>query len=268
MNSLRPNSSRAKTAITLIWVVMALEIISFISGLFQYDLLLSLEDGLSFSESELASNDNREQAIAVLFFIASVISGITFIQWFRRAYYNLHQRVDNLSSSEGWAAGSWFVPIICLFRPFQIMKELYIETNFYLVSKGAALKRELSPSYLGLWWTLWIISNIIAQIIFRSSADTISQIIGMAFLGLVGNVVGVILAFVTVKVIKDYAEAEMILFELKEDDLILEDGNMLLKDQKEMLDERNVEQGDLEEGNIVEKKINLEKNNNGPNEGK
>lgn len=268
MNSLRSNSERAKTAITLIWVVMALEIISFISGLFQYDLLLSLEDGIKFSELELESNDNREQAIAVLYFIASIISGITFIQWFRRAYYNLHQKVDNLSHTEGWAAGSWFVPIICLFRPFQIMKELYIETNFYLVSKGAAIKRELSPFYLGLWWTLWIISNIIAQIVFRSSADTINEIIGIAFLSLVGNVIGVVLAFVTVKVIKDYAEAEMVLFELKEDDLIAEDLGVLLKDQKELLDDRNTEQGGLEDEKIIERKINIEKNNIGPNEDK
>jgi hypothetical protein len=253
MNLLRPNSSRAKTAITLIWVVMALEIISFISGLFQYDLLLSLEDGINFSESELASNDNREQAIGVLYFIASVISGITFIQWFRRAYFNLHQKVDNLSHSEGWAAGSWFVPIICLFRPLQIMRELYVETNFYLLSKGAPLKRELSSSLLGLWWTLWIISNLIGQIIFRSSADTISQIMGMAFLGLVGNVIGVVLAFVTVKVIKDYAEVEMVLFELKEDDLFIVDGNLMSEGQRVFMDDRNLEEGNLEEGNIFGK---------------
>ena len=148
------------------------------------------------------------------------------------------------------------------------MKELYIETNFYLVSKGAAIKRELSPFYLGLWWTLWIISNIIAQIVFISSADTINEIIGIAFLSLVGNVLGVVLAFVTVKVIKDYAEAEIVLFELKEDDLIAEDLGVLLKDQKELLDDRNAEQVGLEDEKIIERKINIEKNNIGSNEDK
>ena len=76
---------------------------------------------------------------------------------------------------------------------------------------------------------------------------------GMAFLGLVGNVIGVVLAFVTVKVIKDYAEVEMVLFELKEDDLFIVDGNLMSEGQRVFMDDRNLEEGNLEEGNIFGK---------------
>jgi hypothetical protein len=232
MNQLRQNTSRAKAAIALIWVVMGFEIISLISGYFQYDLLLTIEDGINVSATKIAANDIREQSIAWLMVLASIVSGITFIQWFRRAYYNLHQRCEYLMYSEGWAAGSWFVPIICLFRPLQIMRELYEQTNYYLLSKGAQLKRELTTGVLGTWWTLWILNNVLGQIVFRMSVDpdTFGQIKAASMLGMVGNILGAILCVVTVKVVKDYSEAETVLFELKEENAIFEEGYPIINE--------------------------------------
>ena len=117
MENLKPNGQRAKTAITMIWVVLILEIISLISGYLQYDLLQILANGGDVSMEAADSNDLREQAISIVYLITFVISGVTFIQWFRRAYFNLHSKVNHLSHTEGWAAGSWFVPIINLYRP-------------------------------------------------------------------------------------------------------------------------------------------------------
>jgi len=227
MNNLRYNGHRAKTAVTLIWIVMFLDIISFISGYFQLNLILRVEDGVAVSASEIDSNDFREQAIAIFYMIAYIISGIVFIQWFRRAYFNLHQKKEFLSFSEGWAAGSWFVPIVSLYRPLQIMKELYEETRDFLISKGETFHKDLTTNFLGLWWTLWIVNNLIGQIIFRIDADTLPVLKGVTFLSLAGNAIGIILAFVTVKVIRDYAEAEELLFRMKEETAIVEDENFI-----------------------------------------
>ncbi len=43
MKNLKPNGQRAKNAITLIRIVLAIEIASLISGYFQYNLLQSVE---------------------------------------------------------------------------------------------------------------------------------------------------------------------------------------------------------------------------------
>lgn len=227
MNNLRYNGYRAKTAVTLIWIVMFLDIISFISGYFQLNLILRVEDGVAVSASEIDSNDTREQGIAIFYLIAYIISGIVFIQWFRRAYFNLHQKKEFLSFSEGWAAGSWFVPIVSLYRPLQIMKELYEETRDFLISKGETFPKDLTTNFLGLWWTLWIVNNLIGQIIFRIDADTLPVLKGVTLLSLAGNVIGIILAFVTVKVIRDYAEAEEVLFRMKEETVIVEDEKLI-----------------------------------------
>jgi hypothetical protein len=220
MENLKPNGQRAKNAITLIWIVLALEIVSLISGYFQYDLLQTAANGGEISTETATANDTREQIIGIIYLIAFVISAVTFIQWFRRAYYNLHLRVNHLSQTEGWAAGSWFVPIVNLYRPYQIMKELYQETKELLTKKGLSINENFTTGSLGWWWTLWIINNIIGQFVFRYSmkAESIDELTISTVASMVGNVVGIPLALITVKVIKDYSNVELLLREIKDEE--------------------------------------------------
>jgi len=220
MKKLKSNETRAKIAITLIWIVMAFEIISLISGYLQYDLLQSAAKGEVISMDVATANDIREQIVALVYMIVFIISGITFILWFRRAYYNLHQKIKYLSHPEGWAAGAWFVPIINLFRPCIIMIELYQETQKLLLKKGLISSQRLKKGIVGLWWTLWIISTIVGQIIFQYSMKEgeLDDLIFTTIAGIVMNVIGIPLALITIKIIKDYAKVEPLLFKIDDEE--------------------------------------------------
>lgn len=219
MEDLRPNGQRAKNAITLIWIVLALEIVSLISGYLQYDLLQTAANGAEISTETVVTNDTREQIIGVLYLIGYIVSTVTFIQWFRRAYFNLHLKADHLNHTEGWAAGSWFVPIICLYRPYQIMKELYQKTKELLTKKDVGFNPTFSTTALSWWWALWIISNIIGQFVFRYSmkATSIDELTISTVAGIAGNIIGIPLALITIKVIKDYSNMEPLLSEVKDE---------------------------------------------------
>lgn len=210
MKNLKPNGQRAKNAITLIWIVLVLEIVSLISGYFQYDLLQTIANGGEISTETANTNDTIVEIIGIIYLIAYIISGVTFILWFRRAYFNLHLRVNHLSQTEGWAAGSWFVPIVSLYRPYQIMKELYHETRKLLSKKGLIINENISTDILGWWWTLWIINSVIGQFVFRCSlkAESIDELTISTVASMIGNIAGIPLALITVKVIKDYANIE------------------------------------------------------------
>jgi hypothetical protein len=197
----------------MIWIVLALKIISIFSNALQYNLLQTVSNGGEISNEAANANDLRVQVIAVILLIAYIISVVAFILWFRRAYYNLHQKVRTLSFTEGWAAGCWFVPIVNLYRPYQIMKEMYEETKRYL--KGESLDCDLSTTYIGVWWALWIINGVLGQIIYRISrhADTLPELITTTTLGIISGVLGIGLALVTIKVIRDYANVEGLLRE-------------------------------------------------------
>jgi hypothetical protein len=217
----RPNEGRAKLAITMIWMVLAFDIIALISDSFQFDLLQRMATGSGYTMEEAESNDTRQQVIAVVNIIVLIISGVTFIQWFRRAYFNLHTRVHNLKYTEGWAAGSWFVPFINLIRPKQIMNELYERSDALLAKRSTNYIQKISTSLLGWWWGLWLLSRILNQISFRlgMKAESVDELTTSTVLSIVATVVGIPLAFVTVKVIKDYAAIEPLLFDLKDEPL-------------------------------------------------
>ena len=222
MEKLRPNEQRAKNAIILIWIVLALEIVNLISSYMQYDLLQTVANGGFISDEVAEANDTRESFLGIIYFIIYISSGITFIMWFRRAYFNLHQKVNWLNHSEGWAAGCWFVPIVNLYRPYQIMKELYIETKKLLTKKGLSEKVNYTTDYLGWWWTLWIISGIIGQIIFRYSirgdTDTIGSLTTITFAQMILGVLGIPLALITVKIIRDYSKVEPLLAQINDEE--------------------------------------------------
>jgi len=212
--ALRPNTRRAKIAQLFIWIVLALEIVSLISNTMQYNLLQWVMDGNFVTDQELELNDSRQQIIAGGYLFFFIVSGITFIMWFKRAYFNLHQRVRNLSYTEGWAIGAWFVPIISLYRPYKIMKELYEETKKLLKKSDLLHFNDLSTIYLGYWWALWIISGILTQIYYRFPVNTIQNFSDATMVDIFSNILGIPLALITIKIIKDYAKFEPKLKEL------------------------------------------------------
>ncbi len=217
---LKPNEQRARNAILLILIVLALGIANLISSYMQYDMLQFVANGGSVPDEALEANDTRESVLGIIYFIAYVVSAITFIMWFRRAYYNLHQKVRGLACSEGWAAGSWFVPFLCLYRPYQIMKEMYVETKKFFIEKGFSEKVDYSTSYLGLWWALWIISAIIGQFLtrFALKADTVDSLITTTVGYMISGVLEIPLALITVKVIKDYSKVEPLLAQISDEE--------------------------------------------------
>lgn len=221
MENLRPNEQRAKNAIILIVIVLVLEIANLISSYMQYNLLQTFANGGFISTEAAEANDTREALFGAIYFITYIVSVFTFIMWFRRAYFNLHQKVTNLSFSEGWAAGGWFVPIVCLYYPYKIMKEIYVETKKLFTKKGLSEKVNYSTSYLGWWWALWIISNIIGQFIFRvslKSADTIDNLMITTVAQMISNILGIPLALIAVKIIKDYSKIEPFLAEIGDEE--------------------------------------------------
>ena len=197
---------------------MAVEFIWLISEYFQFNLLQSIINGKIVTEETIKANNIREQIISIISLLINIISGIIFIQWFRRAYYNLHQLVKHLSFSEGWAAGSWFVPILNLFRPFQIMKELFEETKKILTKKDIKIDENFSINFLDLWWGLWIINAIIGQIIFHYQDKTYEDLFESNILSIISNVIDIVLGFITIKIIKAYSNLESLLYEINDNE--------------------------------------------------
>tara|TARA_B100000508_G_C11465200_1_gene281404 strand:+ start:1561 stop:2364 length:804 start_codon:yes stop_codon:yes gene_type:complete len=215
-DSIRPNKKRADLAQKIIWLVLILEIVSIVSSVMQYNLLLAIEEGMFVTDEAINSNDIREQIISLVYSAVYIISSITFIMWFRRAYFNLALR-SHTTLSEGWAAGAWFVPIISWFRPYQIMKEIWTKSSELIQRIEPAYKDNRNITILNIWWTLWIIVSVLGQYVFRTSwkGETILDYKNSTIADIVSSTIGIPLAITAIMIIGTYSVKEEKLLELE-----------------------------------------------------
>ncbi|MFT5882412.1 MAG: hypothetical protein ACI9FG_000915 [Crocinitomicaceae bacterium] len=92
--------------------------------------------------------------------ISYIVSLVLFQFWNNRSVKNSWALSENKQFPEispGWAVGFYFIPVVSLWKPFQIMKDTW---------KRCAPENHVSP-LIHLWWTLWIASTSSSQIASR-----------------------------------------------------------------------------------------------------
>lgn len=213
---MRDNTQRAQYATLMIWIILGLEVLTLLSSYLQIGLLQQVMDGEFVSDQRINSNDLREGVIGVLYTLAFIVSTVTFIRWFRRAYYNLHLQVGGLESEENMAAIGWFIPFVNLFRPYQIMRELYRETARWLSARQLGQTTSPNLTLIGIWWFLWVLNNFIANLLFRTTMNitTAEDLLYASQVSMGTAVLGIILCLVTVQVIQQYAAMEQEMYRL------------------------------------------------------
>lgn len=157
----------------LLVATLVLSVVAVVSGLLQIGLLSRAATG-SISEVEAAANDSRQQLIGVLQLVLILVTAVAFMVWFHR----VHKNLPNLGGRElkytpGWAVGGFFVPFLNLVRPLQVMREVWhgsdpsgLERD--LASGGPSIRNQLgTPSLVGWWWALFLVSNLLANIATR-----------------------------------------------------------------------------------------------------
>ncbi len=158
------NKSRRQNASFFLGFMLVCSVLLAILQGYNYTGYATAIDNNNFSNlpvmAELFAN------LLILFnLLIRLITCIVFIQWFRRAYFNLHQLgFKYLEYKEGWAAGGWFVPIASLVIPYRIMMELWENLHVHFKKDENSSHR----SMIHLWWALFISSNILSAIIERA----------------------------------------------------------------------------------------------------
>ncbi len=192
--------------IALLWGMLLLEIISFASDFMEYKLLHGWANGGYVSTSEAEANDARQGLIGGFYLIIYGITSITFIVWFFRAHKNLRRAfLPGLKHKSGWAIGSFFVPILCLFRPFQMMKETWKgSTLLYKTSYIKSWDEYATDPLIKWWWGMFILSvylgNLSLMLLIRP--ESIDQFLTSDLLKMIDDVLGIPLALVTIQMIK------------------------------------------------------------------
>lgn len=110
-----------------------------------------------------------------------VLTAVAYLWWSYRMHRNLRALgVTRLELSSGWAIGGFFVPIMNLFRPCEVMCEVArgsdpqaYSSTFHHWNRG-----QVTP-LVGFWWALFLLKNIVAQVaqvMFKTTSDKSSAV--------------------------------------------------------------------------------------------
>lgn len=93
------------------------------------------------------------EVVALVSVLAHLACAALFCAWFHRAYRNLLALGEpRLRFAPGWAPGSFFVPLLNLFRPYQIAREIWRKSGGEAESPGGPV---------AAWWTLFLTSGAV-----------------------------------------------------------------------------------------------------------
>lgn len=227
MNKLRLNNTRAKTAEKLLIVSGVFTLISIFSNSLEYILLNNVLKGGTVTMEQANMNDMRQLIIGVLQTVVYIFSIITFIQWFRRAYYNQEVKFSQMESTNGWTSGAWFIPIYSLYRPFQLMKEIYRNAENFIVKHALGEEKPNRFTTISWWWALWIIANITSNVVTRMSIrnDDLSTLANLSMASVIVDIIYIPLTILAIKTIRNYNEMELLILSSEEDGIRVHSSN-------------------------------------------
>ena len=199
----------SKNLALIVYAILGLQIIAYVLGIFAAlnylndpDWAVSYSDGIFGSLFLLFIG--LANSIRV---IAFVLSAVFFLIWVHRAYSNLSPlKARNLEFSPGWAVGWWFVPFANLVKPFQVMREVWCDSDPYVATESSLFSSgpRTAPTWMGVWWGLWIVSNIFSNIAGRIADSTdVGNIVLMGWVFLFAGGLSCIAAVLCIKLVRE-----------------------------------------------------------------
>ena len=96
----------------------------------------------------------------LLILVFLVLNLILFMFWVYRMNSNSRaQMASGMAYTPAWAVGWFFIPFANLWRPYQVMSELYRTSQ-----NPIGWKSRPAPALIGWWWGANILSNIVGGI--------------------------------------------------------------------------------------------------------
>ena len=209
-------SGRLRALITIILLALgaAVSVISIIVNAVLVGMLRGADDLSAPYEAGASLTDLLYLAVAMLQFVVFISTMVAFLMWVHRAYRNLPALgAVGLDTTPGWAVGYFFIPIVNLFKPFQVVKEIWHESTPGGATRedfGGVAARPGTPALIGWWWAFWIIANVTTRASDRAvvMAETIEGMLLASWVSIGSDAIFAIAAVLAILVVKRIDEMQ------------------------------------------------------------
>jgi hypothetical protein len=148
----------ASAAVVLVVIAHFWEIsrLSHQSALFQ-----DAEAGNPVPLAEARASDDAVQSSGVLLIAVTILALVFVMVWAYRARANAEAyTTSEFRRSKGWAIGGWICPIVNLWFPFQVMKDIWAASDTDR-PEGFAVKAWAVTAVIPLWWTCFLGTTLV-----------------------------------------------------------------------------------------------------------
>jgi hypothetical protein len=140
---------------------------------------------------------------------------IVFLIWLFRVFKNLDSLQPGYREfTAGWSVGWWFVPFANLVKPFQVIREAWCANSPEIDSEPTFLSTSAyaAPGYIGAWWGLWIVSNVISNIAGRlaDSVKSDADVVLFGWLMLTASALTIAAGILCIRLVRDITNRQML----------------------------------------------------------
>lgn len=169
-------------------------------GAFNYYEYSELPAGTDISEVFLLS-DSLILGVGLIQILLGITTGVVFLRWVYVSNRKLRAHCpEYITFTPGWSVGWFFIPIANLWKPFQIVREIWV------ASHGGDASND---QFVGIWWGLFIVSGILARVTNRMAmnADHVASFNLSTLWQMAGDTFGIVLSIVALLMVQRIAAA-------------------------------------------------------------
>lgn len=134
---------------------------------FVLGLLVDINKGLVKLDQHVVDKINLSQFLFFSKLVTALAIGILLVYWYSNCYRFLEREVGQKNFKyEKWILFGWVFPWV-LFRPYQILSEIYKFGEVNVLVDGHSTENKRSFVLL-IWWFLWLISHLILFAVTQS----------------------------------------------------------------------------------------------------
>lgn len=193
-------------------------------------IIITVVNSVTFSVFSVPSSDLQNGNIGFIMFVIGIlnlilviVTGIITLVWFYRSNKNIHAFGAKEVSSPRMAVIWWFIPILNLWKPYQVAQQIWKASDPLMVlSNGTEWKKSSNSDIIKIWWLLAILSIVVslslqffipsinAQPLFEPRYETNPSIFDEQFQIIVPSILGIVSSIFFIKMIKQISDRQEI----------------------------------------------------------
>jgi hypothetical protein len=198
-----PAHDRARWSQWLLGLGAVLSIAALWSSWQQLQLVQDLARGANIPDAVVDANDTRQALFAFAQVGLGLVSAVVFLMWTSAITKRLVELgVTTMRYAPRWSVWGFIVPILNLFRPYQVMSELW-KASEVVPGPDDPWAGKATPLIVNVWFAALIVENIIGRLASRTTFDTMDQVMQAASLTLISDALGAFTALVAMRLVAE-----------------------------------------------------------------